>query len=132
MPLILILCNYSLPLNCIILSSNYSSVGTADVSKTTEEKDKEMRIELCLSEEERSLMMSDDIIQCLFSAVENWEAMKDKASPLNLPVSPHPIFRVHNNIYRYLKIRCKIVLIFCQKFTKIFNIKSDCTIHSCL
>ena len=36
------------------------------------------------------MMMSDDIIHYLFSAVENWEMMKDKASPLNLPVRPHP------------------------------------------
>ena len=32
-------------------------------------------------------MMSDDITQCLFSAVESWEMMREKASASNLPVS---------------------------------------------
>lgn len=64
----------------------YSTVENADVSKMEDDKDKEKKIELCLSDKELCLMMSDDITQCLFSAVENWEGMRDKASPLTSPV----------------------------------------------
>ena len=70
-----------------------SSAGTCSTS-CDNTSDKEKKIELSLSEDEQSIMSSDDIIHCLFSAVENWEVMKDKASPLTLPVRPRPLIIV--------------------------------------
>lgn len=67
-----------------------SSIGSTDTSEASDDKDSCKKIELSLSPKVELLMMSDDIIQCLFSAVENWEMMKDKASPLTSPVRPHP------------------------------------------
>ena len=68
-----------------------SSVSVSGVSESPGEskdhKDHEKNIELNLTSSEQSLMMSDDIIQCLFSAVENWERMREKASTSNLTVS---------------------------------------------
>ena len=61
---------------------------------TSDQSTKETKIELTLTANEQSLMMSDDIIQCLFSAMENWEMMKEKASTLNHSVSKALICRV--------------------------------------
>lgn len=67
---------------------SFSSVSVSGVTEVSaESKDHEKKIELNLTASEQSLMMSDDIIQCLFSAVENWELMREKASTSNLPVS---------------------------------------------
>ena len=65
-----------------------SSVSVSGVSEALgDSKNHEKKIELSLTASEQSLMMSDDITQCLFSAVENWEMMREKASTSNLPVS---------------------------------------------
>ena len=67
---------------------SFSSVSVNSVTETSaESQDHEKKIELDLTASEQSLMMSDDIIQCLFSVVENWELMREKASTSNLPVS---------------------------------------------
>ena len=67
---------------------SYSSVSVSGVSKASDDsKDHDKKIEINLTSSEQSLMMSDDIIQCLFSAVENWEMMREKSSTSNLPVS---------------------------------------------
>ena len=67
---------------------SFSSVSVNGVTEASaESQDHEKKIELDLTASEQSLMMSDDIIQCLFSAVENWELMREKASTSNLPVS---------------------------------------------
>ena len=67
---------------------SFSSVSVTGVSEASDDsKDHEKKIELSLTASEQSLMMSDDITQCLFSAVENWEMMREKALTFNLPVS---------------------------------------------
>ena len=78
-----LLCMYSM-----LLFFPYSSVGVPGVNLTSEEgRDGEEKNSLILTANEQSLMMSDDIIQCLFSAMENWELMREKGSTLNLAVS---------------------------------------------
>ena len=86
---------------------SFSSVSVSGVTEVSaESKDHEKKIELNLTANEQSLMMSDDIIQCLFSAIENWELMREKASTSNLPVSKiiHNIVLVKSRFF--LPYRC--------------------------
>ena len=66
-----------------------SLMGSTGTGETSHDKNSCTKIEPSLSQKEELLMTSDDIIQCLFSAAENWEMM-DKASPLTSPVRLHP------------------------------------------
>ena len=79
-------CKYELVYNLTLHSSVESH--SEDSHSASDALDKERKMELSLSHDEETLMMSDDIIQCLFSAVENWEMMKEKASTENTATLP--------------------------------------------
>lgn len=81
----------------------YSSYGQEDSSQLPEvdvkndpftpkpsSDERERESELCLSRDEEHVLMSDDVLQCLYSAVEGWEGMWRTITESNIsPVSSH-------------------------------------------
>ena len=60
----------------------------------SDEREKER--ELCLSQDEEQVLMSDDVLQCLYSAVEGWEGLWRAVTESNTS-------SVSNRIYMYIK-----------------------------
>lgn len=80
------------------LSSDVDGKNEPGASKPSSDE-KERESELCLSQDEEKVLMSDDVlctVQCLYSAVEGWEGLwttitERKISPVSYVYNLHCI-----------------------------------------